>query len=120
MQEEHVLEIAEVARQAVEAASEKQADNIVMLDTRQICSFADFFVICSAESERQIDAIREEIQKTFKEHGYYVHHVEGTSASGWVLMDMGGIIIHIFSRQQRDYYKLDELWLKAIPVLRIQ
>ena len=91
-----------------------------MLDTRQICSFADYFVICSGDSDRQIDAIREEIRKVLKQDGILLHHIEGTSDSGWILIDAGGVIIHIFSPQQRDYYRLDDLWSNAIPVIRIQ
>ena len=104
----------------VEAASDKQAENIVMLDIRQICSFADYFVICSGDSDRQIDAIREEIRKALKKEGILPHHSEGTADSGWVLLDIGGVIVHIFSPQQRDYFGLDELWGPATPLIRIQ
>lgn len=104
----------------MEAASEKQADNIVMLDARQICSFTDFFVICSGESERQIQAILEEIRTALKSEGVLAHHSEGTADSGWVLLDLGSVIVHIFSPQMREYYKFDELWNKAIPIIRIQ
>ncbi len=93
---------------------------MVMLDTQKICSFADYFVICNADSTRQIEAIREEITKTLKQDGVLPHHSEGTAASGWVLLDLGGVIVHIFSSQQREYYKLDELWGEATPVVRIQ
>ena len=104
----------------MESASDKQADNIVMLDTRRICSFADYFVICSGDSDRQLEAIREEINKTLKQEGVIPHHSEGTADSGWVLIDLGEVIVHLFSPQQRDYYKLDELWSEAVPVIRIQ
>lgn len=92
----------------------------MMLDTRKICSFADYFVICNADSTRQIEAIREEITKTLKRDGVLPYHSEGTADSGWVLLDLGGVIVHIFSLQQREYYKLDELWGEATPVVRIQ
>ncbi len=91
-----------------------------MLDIRRICSFADYFVICSGDSNRQIEAIREEISKTLKQEGVISHHSEGTADSGWVLLDLGGVIVHLFSPQQRDYYRLDELWSEAAPVIRIQ
>jgi ribosome-associated protein len=92
----------------------------VILDIRKICSFADYFVICSADSDRQIEAIYEEISKTLKQEGILPYHREGTADSGWVLLDLGGVIVHIFSPQQRDYYKLDDLWGEATPVVRIQ
>lgn len=91
-----------------------------MLDTRRICSFADYFVICSGDSDRQIEAIREEISKSLKREGVIPHHREGTADSGWVLLDLSGVIVHILSPQQRVYYGLDELWSEATPVVRIQ
>jgi len=118
--EERVLESTEVAQRAVEAASDKQADNIVMLDTRQVCSFADYFVICSGESTRQIEAIWQEIREKLKRDGVSPSHIEGAADSGWVLLDLGDVIVHIFSPSQRDYYQLDDLWHKATPVVRIQ
>lgn len=118
--EERLLEAIEVARRAVEIASDKQADDIVMLDTRQVCSFADYFVICSGDSTRQIEAIWQEINETLKRGGRTPYHIEGTADSGWVLLDLGEVIIHIFSASQRDYYQLDDLWHEATPVIRIQ
>jgi ribosome-associated protein len=115
-----VLESVEVARLAVEAASDKQADNIVMLDTRQVCSFADYFVICSGDSVRQIEAIWHEIREKLKRDGVVPYHVEGSADSGWILLDLGEVIVHIFSSSQRDYYRLDDLWYKATSVVRIQ
>ena len=91
-----------------------------MLDTRKICSFADYFVICNADSDRQTEAISEEISRVLKQDGIHNYHTEGTADSGWVLLDVGGVILHIFSPQQRDYYKLDELWSNAAPVVTIQ
>jgi ribosome-associated protein len=118
--EERVLESIEVARRAVEAASDKQADSIVMLDTRQVCSFADYFVICNGESTRQIEAIWQEIREKLKHDGVVPSHIEGAADSGWILLDLGEVIVHIFSPSQRDYYRLDDLWHKATPVVRIQ
>ena len=91
-----------------------------MLDIRSICSFADYFVICSGDSNRQLEAISEEISKTLKHEGITPHHSEGTADSGWVLIDFGSVIVHLFSAQQREYYHLDELWNEAVPVIRIQ
>jgi len=104
----------------VEAAADKQAGDILLLDARGSCSFADYFVICSGESERQLSAIYDEIGHRLKKEGILPHHYEGTVDSGWLLLDFGDIIVHIFSPFEREYYKLDELWSQAIPVLRIQ
>jgi len=104
----------------VEAASDKQAGDIVLLDARKVCSFADYFVICSGESERQLRAIYDEIEHTLKREEVLPHHHEGTVNSGWLLLDYGNVIVHIFAALEREYYQLDKLWSKANPVLRIQ
>jgi ribosome-associated protein len=114
------LEGIEVARKAVEAASEKQASDVVLLDVDRICSFASYFVICSGESERQIAAIQDAIEDTLKKEGLRPHHREGDLDSGWLLLDFGDVIVHIFAPAEREYYQLDELWSQAIPVVRIQ
>ena len=91
-----------------------------MLDTRGICSFADYFVLCNAESERQIEAIRDEIIHRLKKENVTPHHEEGNSNSGWLLLDYRSVIIHIFAPVQRDYYQLDQLWDRAPALVRIQ
>jgi len=109
-----------MARKAVEVASDRQAADILMLDIRRVCTFADYFVICSGESRRQLEAIRDEIDEALSKEGGTIHHREGTVDSGWVLLDFGGVIVHIFAPKEREYYGLDQLWAKATPVVRIQ
>jgi ribosome-associated protein len=104
----------------VEAASDQQASDIVLLDVRNICSFADYFVICAGDSERQIRAIHDEVEQGLKKAGILAHHQEGTVDSGWLLLDYGDVIVHIFGAKEREYYRLDELWREAKPVLRMQ
>jgi len=104
----------------VEAASDKQAGDIVLLDTRGVCSFADYFVICSGESDRQIQAIYNEIGHALKRESILPHHREGTLDSGWLLLDFGDVIVHIFASMEREYYQLDKLWSQASTVVRIQ
>ncbi len=101
-------------------AGDKQAQDIVLLDTRGICSFADYFVMCSAQSSRQIKAIYDEIVHSLKKEGILPRHREGMVDSGWLLLDYGDVIVHIFAPTERDYYQLDELWSQASPVVRIQ
>ena len=103
----------------MDAASEKQASNVVMLDVRDVCSFSQYFVISSADTDRQIKAISEEIEKALQEGGLTPLHREGTADSGWVLLDYGSVIVHIFSPTQREFYQLEELWEQATPVIRI-
>lgn len=115
-----MLEAIEVAHKAVEAASDKKALDIVLLDTRGVCSFADYFVICSGDSGKQIEAIRDEVGHTLKKEGILPHHYEGTVDSGWLLLDFSDVIVHIFAPVEREHYQLDRLWSQAIPVVRIQ
>jgi ribosome-associated protein len=86
----------------------------------EICGFADYFIICSGESGRQMRTIGDEIEKTLKQQGVLPHHREGGMDSGWLLLDYNDIIVHIFSAEERDYYNLDELWAGAKTVLKIQ
>lgn len=86
----------------------------------KICGFADYFVICNAESDRQIEAIRDAIDSRLNKEGLNPIRQEGNSGSGWLLLDYGGLIVHIFTPTQRSYYELDALWKDAQPLLRIQ
>ncbi len=113
------VETVDLAKQIVEAAVGKQATDVVLLDTRNVCSFADYFVICSGESERQIEAIGQAVTEVLDRESAYLHHREGTADSGWVLFDLGDIVVHIFSSFEREYYQLDSLWSKAPVVVRI-
>lgn len=114
------LETLEIARKAVEAASDKQALDIILLDTSEVCSFADYFVICSGDSSRQINAIIDEIQHALKREGVLPHHYEGTKDAGWFLLDFGDVTVHVFSPEERERYQLEDLWSNARTVLRIQ
>jgi ribosome-associated protein len=117
---EWFLESIEIARRAVEASSDKLATDIALLDVREVCSFASYFVICSGDNERQLQAIGDEIEHVLKKDGVRVSHREGTPDSGWLLYDFGDIIVHIFAPVEREFYQFDELWRKAVPIVRIQ
>ncbi len=92
----------------------------MLLDVRGLCGFADYFVICAGESPRQLGAIYEEIEKSLKMEGVLPYHREGGFDSGWLLIDYGDVIVHIFGGEEREFYNLDELWHEAPIVLRIQ
>jgi ribosome-associated protein len=109
-----------VARKVVEVASAKQATDIVLLDTREVCNFADYFVICSGDSDRQIKAVYDEIEHLLKKDGILPHHHERTVDSGWLLLDFSDVIVHIFAPIEREYYQLDKLWSQASTLVRIQ
>ena len=92
----------------------------MLLDARGVCSFADYLVICSGDSGRQLRAIFDEVVHALKKGGITPHHYEGDVDSGWLLLDFGDVIVHIFAPYEREYYQLDELWSQAIPIVRIQ
>ncbi len=92
----------------------------MLLEVKEICGFADYFVLCSAESSRQVGVIADDIERSLKKEGVSPHHHEGTPESGWVLLDFGDVIVHVFSPSQREYYQLDRLWAEAKSLVRIQ
>ena len=111
-------ESIDIAKRIVEAASDKQASDIVLLDTSGVCSFADYFIILTGESGRQIEAIRQAIDEALKGKAI-ARHYEGSASSGWLLIDVGDVIVHVFAPYEREYYQLDNLWENAPIVLRV-
>jgi ribosome-associated protein len=98
-----------------------QAEDILLLDISRAASFADYFVIASAGSERQIKAILEAIDEGVeKQEKIRPMGREGNAESGWVLLDYGDVIVHIFGPEEREYYDLESLWHAGVPVVRIQ
>jgi ribosome-associated protein len=115
------LEAQDLARQIVDLASEKQASDIVLLDLRKVSLLADYFVVCSGNSERQINALLDDLVERVREAAHRRPlRREGTASSGWVLIDYGDVVVHIFAPTERDYYRLEELWSDATPIVRVQ
>lgn len=100
----------EVVRSAMHAAEDKKATEPVVVFIGELSAFADYFLICSAETRVQLQAICDQIQKALGEQGLYPGHVEGYGESGWVLMDYGSVIVHVFLEHLRSYYALEDLW----------
>jgi ribosome-associated protein len=116
----NALNAVEVARRAAEVASDKQASDVVLLDIRQVAGFADYFVICSGASPRQIRAIAEAVIEELDREGVSPYQTEGTDDSGWVIIDYGAVVVHVFSPRERDYYRLERLWSEAVTLLHVQ
>ncbi len=116
----YFLEPNELARSVVNAAEDKKASDIVMLDLRPVALIADYFVLCDGQSTRQLRAIADGIVESLKEEGERPLRVEGTPESGWILIDFGAVIAHVFSPELRRYYDLESLWKEAPMVVRIQ
>jgi len=116
-----VVDSVELAHLALDIIAEKMGVNTVMLDIRPVSLLGDFFVVSSGETERQIQAIVEGIRLQVKKDLQTLPlRIEGTASSGWVLMDYGGVIVHIFSPAMRDYYQLEALWSDAPVVVKMQ
>lgn len=95
------------------------ADTIV-LDISERSSFADFFVICSGENERQLRAIAGTVQDALSDEGVFPRRTEGDPLSGWVVIDYGDVVVHVFEADQRTFYQLEDLWADSVTVLAIQ
>ena len=105
-----------LASLAAQAAASKQGEAIVVLDVRDLITITDFFVVVSGTSERQVKTIADGVVKSLKEHGVRPVRHEGEAQAGWVLLDYVDFVVHVFSQEQRDYYRLDNLWADA-PVV---
>jgi ribosome-associated protein len=117
---ERTLEPGEFAREVVDAISDKKASDIVLLDVRSVSLLADYFIICSGDTERQVKAIVDEVRERGLSADLRPSQVEGSPGSGWMVMDYGTVIVHVFLPSERDYYQLEGLWSDAPLVVRIQ
>ena len=100
---------------------DKKGNNIILLDIRDQATFADYFLICSGENIRQLDALAQEISvRAKKQVSNTAVGIEGSASSGWILIDFGDLVVHVFSPEKRDYYQLEDIWDQAHVVMRMQ
>lgn len=95
---------------AVEAAREKKALGLVVLDLKNICNFADFFLICHGTSTRHAQAIADSVEEKLSRNDLRCNHIEGKNLGQWILMDFIDVIVHIFTKEHREFYGLERLW----------
>lgn len=100
----------EMVKLAVKALEEKKAEDIRVIDIREISTIADFFVIANGTNQNQLQAMRDAVDEDLYKAGYHTKQVEGNSNSSWVLMDYNDIIVHIFSKEDRLFYDLERMW----------
>lgn len=118
LKEEIIIDSKEQLQIAVKAADSKRAEDILALDVREVSLLADYFMICSANSERQMNAITEEIIDKEEENNYEVKRIEGKEGGKWILIDLGDLIVHVFHAPEREFYNLEKLWSDA-PLVNI-
>jgi ribosome-associated protein len=104
------LNSKELAHKITDLIFNKKGYDVKILDLRNLTSIADYFVICSADSDTQVKAIADEIDKELRDEGIKYWHIEGYRALQWVLVDYVDVVIHIFKKDAREFYKLERLW----------
>ncbi len=108
------------ARDLAQIASDAHGSDLLVLDIADLTTLADYFVICTADNERMLRAIVRALTEAGDLTGMRLNRVEGSPESGWILMDFGDVIVHVFGKHERDFYQLDRLWADAPRVLVIQ
>ena len=110
----------ELARTIVDALEERKGEDILLLDISELAPLADYFVICSGTSDRMIDALADSAFDAVRKKYRLRPRIEGESRDGWMLADYGDVIVHLFSPDRREYYRLEELWSEGKVVLHLQ
>lgn len=114
-----LTDAAELAHRIVDLASDKKGSDIVLLRTAELTTMADFFVIASGRSDRQVKALSQAIVDELRDDGVRPIGIEGLATARWVLIDYGSVIVHVFSPEEREYYGLERLWSQAAQVVRV-
>ncbi|PZE22757.1 ribosome silencing factor [Paenibacillus xerothermodurans] len=104
---------------AVDAAEDKKAMNVVTLNLQGVSLIADYFIICHGNSETQVQAIATEVRKRAEERGVQMRGLEGMDTARWVLVDLGDVVVHVFHRDDREFYNIERLWTDAKVVERV-
>jgi len=99
-----------LSRFIAELSLEKKAEDVIIMDLRELTSITDYFIICSADSDTQVRAISDHIMEQLEKKNIKIWHVEGYQSSNWILLDLVDIVIHIFRPGVREYYALEKLW----------
>lgn len=113
------MDSRDFADQITELIFTKKGYDVLILDLRKLASFADYFVICSADSEVQVKAVADEVDKTLRDKGIKCWHREGYLGLTWVLLDYVDVVVHIFKKDAREFYSLEKLWGDA-PTNKVQ
>jgi ribosome-associated protein len=113
------IDPGDLAHRIVEVASDKKASDVVLLRTAEVTTMADYFVICSGRSDRQVQVLGHAIVDELRKEGIRPLGVEGRGAARWILLDYGSVIVHVFAPEEREYYGLERFWSNATQVVRV-
>lgn len=104
----------------VDALTDKKGENILLLDVHEITSFTDYFIICTGSSSRMLNALAEGVLEKTKDEFKKKNRLQGTPQAGWIVLDYGDIVVHLFDEELRRYYNLEGLWKEGKVILRLQ
>ncbi len=110
----------ELAHTIVHALEDRKGEDILLLDIHHIASFTSYFVICSGTSERMLNALADAVNDKTREIHKKKARLEGSPDGGWIVLDYGSVVVHLFAPEVRDYYRLEELWGQGKVLLREQ
>lgn len=116
---ESVLEASEAAQVAARAAADKKAQDVVVLRMSELIYLTDYFVICTGRSGRQVRTIADNVEEALHSAGIACRGREGRTAARWVLLDYGDVVIHVFTPDEREFYRLESIW-KDAPKLELE
>lgn len=116
MKKDAACNIKEMVKAAFMALDEKKAENIVILNIGEVSVIADYFIIANGNNPSQITAMIDEVQKKLAELGHTPVSIEGIRNTSWVLMDYGDLIVHVFSKEDREFYDLERIWADCAQV----
>jgi ribosome-associated protein len=110
--------IFEAVKAAYHAVADKMGEDITVLDIREVSIISDYFIIASANNPNQLKAITDHVQEKLAPMGIKARHVEGVQSARWILLDFSWIIVHLFCKEEREYYRLEKLWGDARVILQ--
>lgn len=109
-----------MAHKIIEALEDKKGEDILLLDIKDVASFTDYFVICNGSSDRMLDALAKGVLESTKNDYKKRGRIDGKAREGWLVMDYGDVVVHLFAPDMRAYYDLEELWSDGKVLLRVQ
>ena len=105
-----MIDSRKIAEWVAEAADDKKACNITLMDVERVSSVTDYFVLCSGATPIQVKAIAQHVEKKLLEAGCMLYHSEGANVGNWILLDFGVVVVHVMLEREREFYNLERLW----------